>query len=168
MSEDKKIAFMKQYEPVHSKFERFCKVRVYGQLDYKDLMHDTILIAFNKFHDIKEEKAFLHYLFGTAIRVLSNHKKKKKPDYSENLSQFEHQFNEKTEVDKNIELEHLKIALSLLPEDQRETMLLFEIGGFSIKEISTLQEIGESAVKQRLSRGRQKLLSILSTKSRIL
>ena len=140
MSEDKKIAFMKLYEPVHPQFERFCKARVYGQLDFKDLMHDTIIIAFNKLHEINDEKAFLHYLFGTAIR-------------------------EKTDIEKNIELEHLKMALSRLPDDQRETLLLFEIAGFSIKEISSLQQIGESAVKQRLSRGRQNLLVILSPKS---
>lgn len=164
MAENKKIAFMKLYEPVHEKFERFCKARVYGQLDYKDLMHDTIVIAYNKFETIKEPKAFLHFLFGVAIRILSNNSKKKSLDYKENLHQLECITNEKTDVERTIELEHLKIALSRLPEDQRETLLLFEIVGFSIKEISHLQQIGESAVKQRLSRGRQNLLQILSPK----
>jgi RNA polymerase sigma-70 factor (ECF subfamily) len=165
MAENKKIAFMKLYEPVHEKFERFCKARVYGQLDYKDLMHDTIVIAYNKFETIKEPKAFLHFLFGVAIRILSNNSKKKSLDYKENIHQFEFITNEKTDIERTIELEHLKIALSRLPEDQRETLLLFEIVGFSIKEISHLQQIGESAVKQRLSRGRQNLLQILSPKS---
>ncbi len=165
MAENKKIAFMKLYEPVHEKFERFCKARVYGQLDYKDLMHDTIVIAYNKFETIKEPKAFLHFLFGVAIRILSNNSKKKSLDYKENLHQLECITNEKTDIERTIELEHLKIALSRLPEDQRETLLLFEIVGFSIKEISHLQQIGESAVKQRLSRGRQNLLQILSPKS---
>jgi RNA polymerase sigma-70 factor (ECF subfamily) len=165
MAENKKIAFMKLYEPVHEKFERFCKARVYGQLDYKDLMHDTIVIAYNKFETIKEPKAFLHFLFGVAIRILSNNSKKKSLDYKENLHQLEFITNEKTDIEQTIELEHLKIALSRLPEDQRETLLLFEIVGFSIKEISHLQQIGESAVKQRLSRGRQNLVQILSPKS---
>ena len=165
MAENKKIAFMKLYEPVHEKFERFCKARVYGQLDYKDLMHDTIVIAYNKFETIKEPKAFLHFLFGVAIRILSNNSKKKSLDYKENLHQLECITNEKTDIERTIELEHLKIALSRLPEDQRETLLLFEIVGFSIKEISHLQQIGESAVKQRLSRGRQNLVQILSPKS---
>lgn len=165
MAENKKIAFMKLYEPVHEKFERFCKARVYGQLDYKDLMHDTIVIAYNKFDTIKEPKAFLHFLFGVAIRILSNNSKKKSLDYTENLHQLEFITNEKTDIERTIELEHLKIALSRLPEDQRETLLLFEIVGFSIKEISHLQQIGESAVKQRLSRGRQNLVQILSPKS---
>lgn len=165
MAENKKIAFMKLYEPVHEKFERFCKARVYGQLDYKDLMHDTIVIAYNKFETIKEPKAFLHFLFGVAIRILSNNSKKISLDYQENLHQLEFITNEKTYVERTIELEHLKIALSRLPEDQRETLLLFEIVGFSIKEISHLQQIGESAVKQRLSRGRQNLVQILSPKS---
>lgn len=165
MAEEKQKAFMKLYEPIHDKFERFCKARVYGQLDYKDLMHDTIVIAYNKYETIKESKAFLHFLFGIAIRILSNNSRKKSLDYKENLHQLEFSVNEKTDVERTIELEHLKIALSCLPDDQRETLLLYEIGGFSIKEISQLQQISESAVKQRLSRGRQNLMQILSPKS---
>ena len=57
--------------------------------------------------------------------------------------------------------EWLYKALSRLPEQQREAILLFEISGFSIKEIAVLQESSESAIKQRLSRGRQQLLEQL-------
>jgi len=165
MAEDKKIAFMKLYEPVHAQFERFCKARVYGQLDYKDLMHDTIVIAFKKFEDIKEKKAFLHFLFGIAIRILSNNKKKKSLEYRENLNTETKASTTLSDTERNIELEHLKIALSQLPDEQKEAILLFEVGGFSIKEITTLQKCSESAVKQRLSRGRQNLLAILTPKS---
>lgn len=165
MAEEKQKAFMKLYEPVHEQFERFCKARVYGQLDFKDLMHDSLIIAFNKFESLKEEKAFLHFLFGIAIRILSNNKKKKSLDYHENLHSVFSSTPVVSDTERNIELEHLKIALSRLPEEQKEAILLFEIGGFSIKEIAGLQESSESAVKQRLSRGRQNLLTLLTPKS---
>jgi RNA polymerase sigma-70 factor (ECF subfamily) len=32
---------MEYYEPVHARFERFCKAKAYGRLDFKDLMHDA-------------------------------------------------------------------------------------------------------------------------------
>ncbi|MFN7326423.1 MAG: RNA polymerase sigma factor, partial [Chitinophagales bacterium] len=64
---------------------------------------------------------------------------------------------ERTQMDR----EWLYKALSRLPEQQREAILLFEISGFSIKEIAVLQESSESAIKQRLSRGRQQLLEQL-------
>lgn len=165
MAEEKQKAFMKLYEPVHAQFERFCKARVYGQLDFKDLMHDSLIIAFNKFESLKEERAFLHFLFGIAIRILSNNKKKKSLDYHDNLNSVVSSTPVLSDTERNIELEHLKIALSRLPEEQKEAILLFEIGGFSIKEIASLQESSESAVKQRLSRGRQNLLVLLTPKS---
>ena len=55
--------------------------------------------------------------------------------------------------------------MSLLPEEQKEAVILFEISGFSIKEICEIQQAGESAVKQRLKRGRQKLTEILTFES---
>jgi RNA polymerase sigma-70 factor (ECF subfamily) len=50
-------------------------------------------------------------------------------------------------------------------EEQREAIILFEIAGFSIKEIVVIQNASESAVKQRLKRGREKLVEILTYES---
>lgn len=49
-------------------------------------------------------------------------------------------------------------ALSQIEKKERTALLLFEIGGFSIKEITKIQnEMSESTVKSRLSRTRKKL-----------
>ena len=44
-------------------------------------------------------------------------------------------------------------------------LILFEISGFSIKEVAGLQAASISAVKQRLKRGREKLTEILTFES---
>jgi DNA-directed RNA polymerase specialized sigma24 family protein len=56
--------------------------------------------------------------------------------------------------------------LSLLDSITRECIILFEISGFTIKEIMQIQGMGESAVKQRLSRGRKQLLEIIQSSQR--
>jgi DNA-directed RNA polymerase specialized sigma24 family protein len=56
-------------------------------------------------------------------------------------------------------------ALAQLPHEQRESIILFEISGFSIQEITVIQNASESAVKQRLKRGREKLMEILTYES---
>ena len=48
-------------------------------------------------------------------------------------------------------------ALALLPDAQREAVILFEISGFNLKEVAEIQEASLSAVKQRLKRGRERL-----------
>jgi RNA polymerase sigma-70 factor (ECF subfamily) len=159
---DKENQFMALYTPVHENFERFCKARVYGDIDYKDLMHDVIVIAYEKFHKLESPKAFLHFLFGICIRVLANTNKKQRllhlKDDSVSLQVEDHS----TRADRNDDTHALYAALAKLPEQQREALVLFEISGFSIAEIAELQKAGISAVKQRLVRGRQALLSILS------
>jgi RNA polymerase sigma factor (sigma-70 family) len=51
-------------------------------------------------------------------------------------------------------------ALAALPAEQREAVVLFEIEGFSVEEIATLQNVSASAVKSRLARGRARLRRI--------
>jgi RNA polymerase sigma-70 factor (ECF subfamily) len=158
----KEKEFMELYTPVHANFERFCRARVYGDIDYKDLMHDTIVIAYEKFDALSSPKAFLHFLFGICIRVLANTNKKQRLLHlkEEDKTQFVEDVS--TRADRNDDVSALYQALAQLPEGQREALVLFEISGFSIAEIADLQEAGISAIKQRLARGRQALHKILS------
>lgn len=159
---DKKAEFMALYTPIHENFERFCRARVYGDIDFKDLMHDTIVIAYEKFDKLESPKAFLHFLFGICIRVLANTNKKQRLIHLNEDYEGIHLEDHSTRADRNDDVNMLYAALSKLPEAQREALVLFEISGFSIAEISDLQNAGISAIKQRLSRGRQALLQILN------
>lgn len=157
---------MQLYEPNHARFERFCKARVYGEMDFKDLMHDAVVIAYQKFDSLKDPSAFLSFLIGIAIRILANNKRKQKRSekYVRDLS-F-HDFEDEQHVRK-MDIDHLYAALSLLPAVQRETLILFEILGYSIREIADFHQAGESAVKQRLSRGRSSLKEILESSTNL-
>lgn len=152
---------MKLYEPVHERFERFCKARAYGSVDPKDLMHDTIIIAYEKFSSVEDPKAFLHFLFGICIRVLANDRRKLRPLHTSEDAVFQME-DTSSRVEKTDDVNLLYHGLAQLPEAQREALVLFEISGFSIAEIAELQKVGISAVKQRLARGRKALLEILS------
>ncbi|MFA7272847.1 MAG: RNA polymerase sigma factor [Crocinitomicaceae bacterium] len=162
MKSEKEKSFMQLYEPVHANFEKFCKARVYGEMDFQDLMHDTLLIAYKKFDKVIDPKAFLSFLFGISIRVLSNASKKNKPllHNDEAMALKISQPNDQT--DKKTDVTLLYEALSKLPESQRESIILYEIVGFSVREIAELHNAGESAVKQRLARGRQQLITLLT------
>lgn len=101
---------------------------------------------------------------GISIRILANdHRKKKtvKPAEEEYLSTID--VNANTEREAEVHLLHQ--ALALLPDNQREAIVLFEITGFTIKEIANMQEASESAIKQRLKRGREKLTQVLTFES---
>lgn len=160
----KQTHFLKLYEPIHNSFERFCRARVYGSMEYRDLMNESLLIAFEKLDSLKSEKAFLSFLIGISIRVLANYNKKKKEDSITKTEQL-NLIDNNTKTDKDAEIYMLHKALNELPETQKEALILFEISGFSIKEVAKIQEASESAIKQRLKRGREKLTEILTFES---
>lgn len=159
MSNKKKKEFMSLYNPVHGRFERFCKARVYGEMDFRDLMQETVIVAFEKFDEIRNTDTFLNFLFGISIRILSNSNRKIKEEKL--TTSIESTYNQNSTVDKKLEIDDLYQALAKLPDNQKEALILFEISGFSIREIATLHESTEDAVKKRLSRGRQELAKLL-------
>lgn len=166
MHRKKQREFLKLYEPVHDRFERFCRARVYGEGDYRDIMHESLIVAYERFETLRSKDAFFSFLSGICVRLLANNKKKKKPSTG-----FEEQFwstrmdNSDYGTEHDAEVYLLHQTLAMLPEEQRECILLFEISGFPIKEIAQMQETTESNVKQRLRRGRAKLSELLSFES---
>ena len=163
----KQREFLDLYEPIHERFERFCRARVYGDMDFRDLMNETLLKAYQKFDDLRSKEAFLSFLFSISVRILANNKRKRKEvpkDFASEHSE-EHSIkipdaNSKSDVSTDVYFLHK--ALAKLTEDQRESIILFEISGFSIKEIAEIQNTSESSVKQRLRRGRIRLKEILT------
>jgi RNA polymerase sigma-70 factor (ECF subfamily) len=160
---DKKELFMLLYEPVHDSFERFCKARAYGYIPFRDLMQETLVIAYSKFEQLKEQDKILYFLFGIATRLLANERRKNSPVYQDEIPESSHFLH--PEAERKSEVDHLYKALSLLPAVQRDALIYFEIVGFSVKEISVFQKKSEVAIRQQLSRGRQKLLALLQEKN---
>jgi RNA polymerase sigma-70 factor (ECF subfamily) len=160
----KKDQFLSLYEPVYSSFERFCRARTYGDMDYEDLMNETLLLAFQKFDQLQSKDSFLSFLFGISVRLLANNHRKKKAELHSGTG-LENVAIASENTEQRAEVHLLHKALRCLKEEQREALILFEISGFPIKEIAQIQECSVDAVKQRLSRGRKRLTEILTFES---
>jgi len=149
--------FLELYEAVHTAFSRFCHARAYGIMEPEDLMAETVLKALEKFDTLRNKEAFLSFLFSIASNTVNKKYRRAKfrGNYNEEqaLSLPENGLDAETRMD----IKELYQALETLAPLQKEAIILFEISGFSIKEIAGIQESGESAVKQRLRRGREKL-----------
>lgn len=166
MIKSKQRRFLALYEPIHDRFERFCRARVYGEMEYTDLMNETLLVAFEKLDSLRSEGAFLSFLFSIAVRLLANDHRKMKPERMISAETGQGiAASDSTEHSMEVQLLHR--ALAELNEDQREALILFEISGFSIREVAEIQNASESAVKQRLKRGRERLGQILSFESEL-
>jgi len=167
MSKTKQTHFLRLYEPVHHRFEKFCRARAFGDMPYEDLINETLLIAFKKMTEIKDERAFLPFLIGISTRLLANSKRKKRAETVEEPAIFNNYPDPVNHIEKQFEIELLHQSLAQLPEQQREAIILFELTGFSIKEIMAIQNCGMSAVKQRLARGRKELAKIVKSQMEV-
>lgn len=161
MNKDKQQYFLKLYQSVHNRFERFCRARAFYDMPYEDLMNETLLVAYNKIDQLKNEGAFLSFLIGISTKILANSYRKNKASTFEDEFSLNNYADPNKQFDRQFEVELLHKALAQLPDKQREALILFEITGFSIKEIMELQNSGLSAVKQRLARGRTALAEVI-------
>lgn len=161
MSKSKQQYFLNLYKPVHDRFERFCRARAFYDMPTEDLINETLLLAYQKIDSLRDESAFLSFLIGISARVLANAKRKKKAKTATDDFVLQQYADPNNLLEQQSEVEFLHQALARLPEAQREAIILFEITGFSIKEITAIQDCSESAVKQRLFRGRKELARIV-------
>lgn len=152
--------FLELYEPNHIRLSRFVQTLVWNKEDAKDIVSETILIAFEKFDQLKHPEMFLSFLFGISSRLIKNKNRRLK---------FKGMFFSKEAQEKTIEetsheglmKKELYRAIDKLNHKQKEVIILFEISGFSIREIAEVQGMSESGVKSNLTRGREKLALLL-------
>lgn len=124
-------------------------------------MNESLMIAFQKMDQLEKEGSFLSFLIGISRRLIANHNRKKKLLAPSDEKMMQNYADPEDQAGKRFNVAFLHQALAYLPEAQREALILFEITGFSIKEIASLQDSSEAAVKQRLSRGRKGLTTIV-------
>ena len=148
-------------KPHYNDAVNYCRALCSGstKAEAEDILQQSLLKAFEKIDSLKNEEKFRSWFFQIITRCFYN--AVRKPFWSRFVSLN----SEKSEAaftifeDSFFEENQLLIgALSKLEKKERAALLLFEIGGFSIKEITRMQnEKSESTIKSRLSRSRKKL-----------
>ena len=165
MKDSKQVVFLQAYQNCHEPFVRYCSALAHGKMDTEDLVQDVLLSAYQHFEKIEKKGQLLHYLIRSARnRSISNWRKSK---YQTELIDVHAERLKAQEVSPEtiLDIQLLYRTLDQLPDLQRDALILFEITGFSMKEIAALQSSTEGAVKTKISRGRKRLRELLQEKS---
>ncbi len=136
----------------------------------KDLTQDVFLKLFVKLGSFKGKSKFSTWLYAFTYNHCVNYvtrntaKKfeKQSVDYKdiENLSEEE----DGDHSIINMRVDRLKEALELISPEEKMILLLKYQDFLSIKEIESVLDIGESAVKMRVKRAKDKLLKVYNEK----
>lgn len=157
--------FLELLNGVLTSLSNYARSMTKNQDDAKDLMSETVLIAYENFHKLRKKESFKYFLFTIASRLIFKRKYKNK-FFLEYDEKYENKLSTSdTAPDILLDLKILNETMRKLPPKQYEAIVLFEISGFSIEEVSKIQGITQSGVKSRLKRAREKLKSLLQVDS---
>lgn len=156
--------------PLWNQLARYCNTVAGDHDTARDLMSETMLLAFQSFHQLRDPAAFKSYLFKIAVRVNQDWSKRAKrntPLTSELAVHLENTTlkTDGFEPERALAVSELYSALGTLPEKQREAVILFEVSGLSLTEIRDIQGGSLSGVKSRIARGREELAKKLGVRN---
>jgi RNA polymerase sigma-70 factor (ECF subfamily) len=130
--------------------------------DGDDLYQEAVLRAYDKLNGLRDESRFRSWFFAT---LLSRHRSRVRRPRREGLP-IEDLIGRRDEPvgedgalweEERRQADRASRALAGLKPDQREAIVLHDIEGFSVEEVADMQGGTVSAVKSRLTRGRERL-----------
>ncbi len=158
------------FEVLYDRYSKLVYNKCFGfskdEDEAQDLTQDVFLKLFVKLGSFKEKSKFSTWLYAFTYNHCVNYvtrntaKKfeKQSVDYKdiENLSDVDD--DDYSFVDMKVD--KLKEALELISPDEKMILLLKYQDFLSIKDIESVLEIGESAVKMRIKRAKDKLITV--------
>jgi RNA polymerase sigma-70 factor (ECF subfamily) len=148
--------------PIHDAAAATARRLCRAPADGDDLLQSAVIRAFEKLDTLRDESRFRSWFYAV---LLSAHRNRARRAFWRRFLPLEEELPGREPVgedggeweEERQAAMRATRALSKLPAVQREAVVLHELDGFSIEEVAELQEVSVSAVKSRLSRGRQRL-----------
>lgn len=131
----------------------------------EDLVQNVFLRILKYKHTFTGEGKFTTWMYHLARNIsIDHHKKQNKMGYKDELSQWENQLPEEVSTEDKLhqqeDIRMLNVALGRLSPDKREVLVLSRYQGLKYKEIATLMNCSEGAVKVRIHRALSDLKDI--------
>jgi RNA polymerase sigma-70 factor (ECF subfamily) len=156
--------FMRLLMPAYKRLEDFAFAMARDREEARDLVAQTVLVAFESFDRLRDDQAFVAYLFTIASREFQRGRRRSRwfgPFSQPGAERIEYRG---TAPDVSVDVDLLYTALARLPHREREAVVLFEISGFSMKEVRAIQGGSLSGVKVRIFRARRRLAVLLGAR----
>jgi len=154
---DEKERLTRLMAPVMERAQRTARRLAVSDADGDDLFQEAACRSLLKLHTLRDETAFPFWFFRLLVSV---HRSRARNAFWRRHVALEDVPEPLSPSEEPGSAKRLRTALGRLPAVQREAIVLAEVEGYTLKEISVIQEVSESAVKSRVARARKKLRSI--------
>ncbi|MCL4164832.1 UNVERIFIED_CONTAM: hypothetical protein GTU68_067109 [Idotea baltica] len=126
-----------------------------------DLVQETLVRAWAKADSYRDGTNLMAWLFTILRNEFYSQLRKRKREVEDIDGAQAAQLTAEPAQLPHLEVRDFKAALALLPEDQREAIVLIGASGFSYDEAADIMGCAIGTVKSRLSRARTRLAEIL-------
>jgi RNA polymerase sigma-70 factor, ECF subfamily len=145
-------------EPLHDRALAFARSIARSRADGDDLFQEALVRALGKLDSLREDRAFRGWLYRVIITVHRN--RYRRAFWHRLLPLTTEPAGETADIDALGGADRARAALAELSHEQREAIVLHDIEGWRIEEIAQLEGTSQSAIKSRLSRGRDRLRDV--------
>ncbi len=126
-----------------------------------DLVQETLIRAWSKSGSYQDGTNLMAWLFTILRNEFYSQLRKRKREVEDIDGGHAAQLTAAAGQLPHLEMRDFRAALALLPEDQREAIILIGASGFSYEEAAEIMGCAIGTVKSRLSRARVRLAEIL-------
>ena len=161
------IAFETLVNKYQPKIYSLCFRMLKSEQDAQDACQNTLVNIYLNIKNFKFKSSFSTWIYTIAKNSALDIIRKRNDeislyDYVENSSDFIYSLSTESLVVKKNEYEFIINAINTLDNVKRQCIILKDVEGYSLEEISQILNIPKGTVKSRLHRARENLLLMIS------
>jgi RNA polymerase sigma-70 factor (ECF subfamily) len=126
-----------------------------------DLVQETLFKAWNHLDSFREGTNLKAWLFTILRNTYFSERRKRKREVEDADGSYAANLATHAEQHGHMEMQDFLKALSHLPDDQREALVLIGAAGFSYEEAAEISNCAVGTIKSRVNRARNRLGEIL-------
>ena len=134
-----------------------------GQVDRADdLVQDTLLRALSNIDRFERGTNLNAWLFTILRNLFHSEYRKRRREVEDPDGSYAARLRVQPEQGARLDFQDFRLALSKLPHDQREALLLIGASGFSYEEAANICGCAVGTIKSRVNRARTHLAQLMS------
>src|SRR5437879_12837363 len=130
-----------------------------------DLVQETLLRAMANIDSFQPGTNMSAWLFTILRNLFRSEYRKRRREVEDTDGSYAETLKSHPEQQSHVEFEEFRAALSKLPTDQREALILVGASGFSYEEAAAICECAVGTIKSRVNRARTRLAELMSIES---
>jgi RNA polymerase sigma-70 factor (ECF subfamily) len=127
-----------------------------------DLVQDTLMRAWANAESFQPGTNLNAWLFTILRNLFHSEYRKRRREVQDEDGIYASRLSVQASQDAHLDVQDFRLALEMLPPDQREALLLVGASGFSYEEAADICQCAVGTIKSRVNRARTKLSELLS------